>query len=117
MSQAATREPSAPPGALAGSSRPDAPAPMLVLVPTLVIALGSLLPLGVWWADASAQGYRGAWQTWGWGTLVVALLSVLVVLLSRGRAVSWLMESAQRMGGISSTRFIGAVACLLAVAT
>jgi hypothetical protein len=100
-----------PSSRLAGWVQIAAPAIMVV------IAIGSLLPLGVWWADASADGYRGAWQTWAWGTLVVLLISALLLILSRGRASSGMLESGKRVNAIPAGLFLGGLAALLAVAT
>ncbi len=89
---------------------------MLPVVATGLAAIWSLVPVGVWLAGADPRYYAQAWQGWLWGTLVAALVSVLGLLVTRGRVALLLLDWWRALAARPRAgRFVAAVAVLLAV--
>jgi hypothetical protein len=87
----------------------------------------SVLPVGVWWAGADVRYYAAAWQAWAWGTLVAALLALLALVLTRGRAALALVGMWRRLAmrptpvqfvavGAATLASLALLACLLVFA-
>ena len=57
------------------------------LVAALLVAAWSAIPFAVWWDGADPAYFRGHWALWGWGLLLAALATGLVVMVSRGRVL------------------------------
>jgi hypothetical protein len=74
------------------NARPSRIAPLLTTV-AAGGALWSVLPVSVWWGDSEAGAIAGAWATWVWGGGVVVGLTVVAMVLSRGRAPGWLLDA------------------------
>lgn len=72
-------------------------------------ALWSVIPFSVWWADSEAAAIVGAWRTWAWGGSIVLGLTVVVMILSRGRAPIWLIGAWRASLGRCSTGTVLAV--------
>ena len=58
----------------------------------ILLALWSLVPLGIWWDNVPPAYFRDARQTWLWGSAVGALAIALLLALSKGRVAGWLLE-------------------------
>lgn len=95
----------------------NGPRPVARLVPAALslLALWSLVPFGVWWAGADLRYFAAAWQAWAWGSLVAALLTALLLILSRGRFALALLETWRRLASLAAPAFVGAAAALLAL--
>jgi hypothetical protein len=91
--------------------------PALVIPAALaLLAAWSLIPFGVWWAGTDISYFRAAWETWLWGTLIVAGIATAVLVVTRGRAAVALVELWRRHAvETRAARFVGAVAAALAV--
>lgn len=59
----------------------------------VVGALWSVIPFSVWWGDTEADVVAGAWRTWGWGAGVTIGFTTVLLILSRGRAPTWLLRA------------------------
>lgn len=90
------------------SRRGFAIGPPLAAAVTL-LALWSVVPVGVWWGDSPGDAVSGAWKTWGWGGGIAAGLTAVLLILSRGRAPVWLRTAWRATIGALSTRIIVAV--------
>lgn len=82
-----------------------------------LLAVWSLIPFAAWWDDVRLDYFTGAWQTWGWGTVVAALALALVLAVSKGRAPHALLALWRRIMAVRTTVFVGAIAVLFAVLT
>lgn len=72
----------------------------VAIATTVVVgALWSVIPVSVWWARADPAAINGAWRTWGWGGAVVVGLTVVLMIVSAGRAPLWLVELWRRSLG------------------
>jgi hypothetical protein len=88
-----------------------------VLVPgaLVVAALWSLIPVGVWWAGADVRYYEATWLAWFWGTAVAGCATALILLLTRGRAVTFALAWWRRLiSAPPAYRVVGVVALVLA---
>jgi hypothetical protein len=92
------------------NGRPSRIAPLLAAV-AAGGALWSVIPVSVWWGDSEAAAIAGAWETWAWGGGVVAGLTIVLMVLSRGRAPGWLLGAWRASLGQASTPIVLAVAC------
>lgn len=78
-------------------------------------ALWSVIPFSVWWGDSQGAAVAGAWRTWVWGGGIVVGITVVLMILSKGRAPAWLIAAWRASVGRASHRTILAVACGLLV--
>jgi hypothetical protein len=69
-------------------------------------ALWSVLPFSVWWGDSEAAVIVGAWRTWGWGGGIVVGITVVLMILSKGRAPAWLVAGWRGSVGRLSTGMV-----------
>jgi hypothetical protein len=92
--------------------------PSVVVPGALAVAAAwSLLPFGAWWAGADLGYYTSAWQAWAWGTLLVACLAAMALVLTRGAAATLLVDGWRRFAAsLSPGRFVALAAVVLAVA-
>lgn len=74
------------------NGRPSRIAPLLAAV-AVGGALWSAIPVSVWWGGSDPAAIGGAWATWAWGGGIVAGLTVVLIVLSHGRAPVWLLEA------------------------
>ena len=80
-----------------------------------IAAAWSLIPFGVWWAGASSQYYTAAWEAWLWGTLLVACVAAIALMLTRGRAAILLVDGWRRtVARQTSGRFVTLASVVLA---
>ncbi|MFI5281336.1 MAG: hypothetical protein ACHQU1_12640, partial [Gemmatimonadales bacterium] len=92
--------------------------PMLALpAAAVLVAAWSTVPLSIWWDGADPRYFSGAWQTWGWGSLIAALALALALALTGGRADSLMLELWRRVMRVRSGVFAGTMAALLAALT
>ena len=82
----------------------------------VVLALWSLLPVGVWWAGSNIRYYEASWNIWLPGTAVAVLVAASALLLTRGRAALAMLALWRRtVARGSSSRFVVLVATALAL--
>lgn len=55
------------------------------------LALLALVPVGAWWAGADPRYYATAWQAWAWGSAVGLGAAAVLLVLSKGRVVRWML--------------------------
>jgi len=92
-----------------------------VWLPVVVAAAAvwSVVPLAIWWDGANPAGFLGAWTLWWWGSLVVILGTVVLVILSRGGVAKGSARAWDRLVKARAAPFVGVTAAafaLLAVA-
>jgi len=80
----------------------------------VLLALWSIVPLGIWWDNVPPAYFEGAWQTWFWGSAVGALAIALLLALSRGRIAGWLLGWWRRAMALPPGLFVAGAAILLA---
>jgi len=78
-----------------------------------MLALWSLVPIGIWWDNVTPSYFEGAWQTWLWGSAVCALAVALLMALSRGRIAGWLLGPWRRLMALRGRRFVAGAALVL----
>ena len=78
------------------------PLSILLGVVAVLAAVWSVIPLTVWWTHADPRPLVAAWTTWAWGGGMVVGLTVVVVILSHGRAPAWLLAAWRRSVGAPS---------------
>jgi len=72
--------------------------PTVVVPAALAVAAAwSLIPFGVWWAGADLGYYTAAWQAWFWGTVLVACIAAMALVLTRGMAAKLLVDGWHRL--------------------
>lgn len=80
-----------------------------------LLALWSVVPLAIWWDGAEPAYFAGAWSTWGWGAAIAALLVVLLLAVSKGRAPAFMLRLWRRLGTLESSAFVILFAALFAI--
>jgi hypothetical protein len=90
--------------------------PSVVVPAALAVAMvWSLIPFGAWWAGADVRYYTAAWQAWCWGTVLVACIAAIALLLTRGAAATLLVDGWRRLVARQpSRRFVALAALALA---
>ena len=90
--------------------------PVVVPAALILAAAWSLVPFGAWWAGADLGYYTSQWQAWGWGSVLVAGLAVVALLLTRGAAARLMVDGWRRYAAsLSSRRFVALAAAALVV--
>lgn len=76
--------------------------------------LWSVVPVSVWWAGTDPAVIIAAWQTWAWGAAVVVGVTVVLMIVSRGRAPVWLLGLwRQSVGRLSTATALATASGLL----
>lgn len=86
------------------------------LLPAVAVALAawSLLPLAILWDHVAPGYFLGAWQTWGWGSVVAALVVALLLAVTGGRVVRLLPALWRRVMALPAPVFVAGAGLLLA---
>src|SRR5438445_8354129 len=80
-----------------------------------LLALGSVIPIGAWWAGVALGYYEAAWKVWSWGAVVTALVMELALILSRGGAPRAVFAVWRWVMTVRSSRYVVAVALCSAI--
>ncbi len=87
-----------------------------IALPSVLIlaALWSAVPLAVWWDGADPAYFATAWGTWGWGSALALLATVLLAVLTRGRIVDAALRGWRILMAAPPAAFAAAGATLFA---
>src|SRR5215467_14247986 len=75
-------------------------------------ALVGLLPVGVWTGVSPRLAYERDVALQGWGVVVAALITLLLLAITRGRCAAWLRVALRRALAVRRGRFLAGLGVL-----
>jgi hypothetical protein len=90
---------------------------MLLAAAACLLAVWSLVPFATWWDGVSPSYFSGTWQTWITGSVLVALITVTVLVFSKGRIPAALPRCWDAIMSVPSPLFLFIICVILAALT